>query len=315
MGRRAFTNPSKIESESERVRNRRRRRQERHQNLARQERLAHPGICVNNSAHDQVQPEDRSCSGLMHNSTTIPCTDGQGLPSLTSQLTETRHDAEQFAAYVSASPTLRLWSASQRVSPETCTPRGCTLESTRARTRLRIQRYRNRLHRLRIPPSLPSVACTDGLALDPLRKSNSGAIIDNHHSQSTDRAPDHPASIYRVEPDPQTHPERSRAGSSQYASGLIASDVDGNRNETLDSFDEALRHQDNELRSDFLDSHEAAYDQAFRIFFHSKCTLGSGENDFEVHEPEHTCSLRESIQYYKVAFLLLKNYRQKCIVS
>ncbi|KAF5723793.1 hypothetical protein FMUND_1476 [Fusarium mundagurra] len=333
MGRRAFTNPSKIESESERARNRRRRRRERLQHLARQERLAHPGISVNNSALDQVLPEDRPCSGLMHNSTTIPwsarqtapsapalalnlreeagcspsvrvnehppshptasdSTDGQALPSLTSQLTETRHDAEQFAAYVSASPTLRLRSAGQRVSPETCTPRGCTPESTRARTRLRVQRYRNRLHRLRIPPTLPSVACTDGLALDPLGESNSGATIDNHHSQSIARAPDPPASIYRVEADPQTHPERSCAGSSQYASGLIASDVDGNRNETLDSFIEALRHQDNELRSDFFDSHETAYDQAFRIFFHSKCKC---ENDFEVNEPEHACSLRESL--------------------
>ncbi|KAG7410355.1 hypothetical protein Forpi1262_v017599 [Fusarium oxysporum f. sp. raphani] len=139
MGRRAFTNPSKIESDSERARNRRRRRQERLQNLDRQERLAHPGTCVNNSAHDQVLPEDRSCGGLMHNSTAIPwsarqtapsapaldlnvreeagfspsvrvnerppshptasnSTNGQALPSLTSQLTEMRHDAEQFAA-------------------------------------------------------------------------------------------------------------------------------------------------------------------------------------------------------------------------
>lgn len=179
MGRRAFTNPSKIESESERARNRRRRRQDRHRNLA-QERLSHTGIRVNNSAHDQVLPEDRPCSGLMHNSTAIPwsarqiapsaptlalnvrdeagclpsvrvnehppshptasdSTNGQALPSLTSQLTETRHDAEHFVAYVSASPTLRLRSADQRVSPETCTPRGYTPESTRARTRLRFR--------------------------------------------------------------------------------------------------------------------------------------------------------------------------------
>jgi hypothetical protein len=86
-------------------------------------------------------------------------------------------------------------------------------ESTRARTRLRVQRYRNRLHRLRILLILPSVACTDRLALDPLRESNSGAIIDNHHSQSIARAPGPPASIYRVETDPPTHPECSRAGS------------------------------------------------------------------------------------------------------
>ncbi|SCO54461.1 uncharacterized protein FFNC_15525 [Fusarium fujikuroi] len=81
MGRRAFTNPSKTESDSERARNRRRRRQERLQNLDRQERLGHPGICVNNSAHDQVLPEDRSRSGLMHNSTTIPWSARQTAPS------------------------------------------------------------------------------------------------------------------------------------------------------------------------------------------------------------------------------------------
>ncbi|KAH7236688.1 hypothetical protein BKA59DRAFT_559814 [Fusarium tricinctum] len=335
MGRRAFTNPSKIESESERARNRRRRRQERLQHLARQERLAHPGISVNNSTFDQVLPEDRSCNGLMHSSTTIPwlacqtapsapasalnvreeagrsslvrvnehppsyptasdSTGGQALLLPTSQLTETRHNAEQFAAYVSASPTLRLQSAGQRVSPETCTPRRCTPDSVRARTRLRVQKYRDRLHRLRIPPTLPSVGCTDGLALDPSRESNSGTIIENHQSQSLARASGPSASIYRVEADPQTHPERSCACSSQHASGLVASDVDENRNETLDSFIEALRHQDNELRSGFFDSHETAYDQAFRIFFHSKCKC---ENDFEVNEPEYTCSLRESVQY------------------
>jgi hypothetical protein len=84
----------------------------------------------------------------------------------------------------------------------------------------------------------------------------------------------------------------------------------------LDGFIEALQHQDTESNPDFLDLHEIAYDQAFRIFFHSKCnctscrisekatewhiltrTLGSGENGFEVNEPEHTCSLRESVQY------------------
>ncbi|KAJ9419641.1 hypothetical protein QL093DRAFT_2101650 [Fusarium oxysporum] len=43
MGRRAFTNPSKIESETERARNCRRRQQQKHQNLARQERIAYPG--------------------------------------------------------------------------------------------------------------------------------------------------------------------------------------------------------------------------------------------------------------------------------
>jgi hypothetical protein len=115
---------------------------------------------------------------------------------------------------------------------------------------------------------------------------------------------------------PETYPARSCTGFSRYPSGPIASDVGGNRNETLDGFIEALQHQDTESNPDFLDLHEIAYDQAFRIFFHSKCnctscrisekatewhiltrTLGSGENGFEVNEPEHTCSLRESVQY------------------
>ncbi|KAH7190284.1 hypothetical protein BKA60DRAFT_547878 [Fusarium oxysporum] len=57
MGRRVFTNPSRIESDSKRARNRRRRQQQRRPNLARQERLAYPDIRVINSAHGQVLPE------------------------------------------------------------------------------------------------------------------------------------------------------------------------------------------------------------------------------------------------------------------
>ncbi|KNB06492.1 hypothetical protein FOXG_19690 [Fusarium oxysporum f. sp. lycopersici 4287] len=101
MGRRAFTNPSNIECESERARNRRRRRQERHQNLARQERLTHPGICINNSAFDQVLPKDRSCNGLMHNSTTIPWSARQTAPSAPALAFNVREEAE-------CSPSVRV---------------------------------------------------------------------------------------------------------------------------------------------------------------------------------------------------------------
>ncbi|KAH7464116.1 hypothetical protein FOMA001_g17989 [Fusarium oxysporum f. sp. matthiolae] len=355
MGRRAFTNPYKVESESERARNRRRRRQQKHRSLVRQECPAYPGFRVINSSHGQVPPEDGSRNGLMHTGTaiTLPVpqtvssapalainvraearpsvcvdehppsyptasdsTDGQAVPSLTGQPKETRHDAEQVAAHINPPPRLRSWFAGQLVSPETRTPRGCTPESTRALTRLRVQRYRNRMHRLRIPPTLPSVARADGLPSTPSRESNSGAMIDDHQSQSTTRASGPSASKRRVRADPQTCPARSCTGSSRYPSGPIASDVGGNRNEPLDGFIEALQHQDTESNPDFLDLHEIAYDQAFRIFFHSKCnctscrisekatewhiltrTLGLGENGFEVNEPEHTCSLRESVQY------------------
>ncbi|KPA35557.1 hypothetical protein FLAG1_11733, partial [Fusarium langsethiae] len=59
MGRRrAFRNPSKVESERERARNRRCRQQQRHQSLVRQEGSAYPGIRVINSVHGQVPPED-----------------------------------------------------------------------------------------------------------------------------------------------------------------------------------------------------------------------------------------------------------------
>ncbi|EWZ28887.1 uncharacterized protein FOBCDRAFT_228462 [Fusarium oxysporum Fo47] len=67
MGRRAFTNPSKIESESERARNRRCPQQQRHQSMVHQEYSAYPGsIRVINSVHGQVPPEDASCNGPMH---------------------------------------------------------------------------------------------------------------------------------------------------------------------------------------------------------------------------------------------------------
>ncbi|EXK76570.1 hypothetical protein FOQG_18690 [Fusarium oxysporum f. sp. raphani 54005] len=61
MGRRrAFRNPSKVESERERARNRRCRQRQRHQSLVRQEGSAYPGIRVINSVHGQVPPEDAS---------------------------------------------------------------------------------------------------------------------------------------------------------------------------------------------------------------------------------------------------------------
>ncbi|KAJ4019781.1 hypothetical protein NW761_014895 [Fusarium oxysporum] len=336
MGRRAFTNPYKVESESERARNRRRRQQQKHRSLVHQECPAYPGFRMINSSHGQVPPEDGSRNGLMHTGTaitlparqTVPSapalainvhaearpsvwvdehppfyptasdsTDGQAVPSLTGQPKETRHDAEQVAAHIDAPPRLRPWSAGQLVPPETRTPRGCTPESTRTLTRLRVQRYRNRMHRLRIPPTLPSVARTDGLPSTPSRESNSGAMIDDHQSQSITRASGPSASTRRVRADPQTCPARSCTGSSRYPSGPIASDVGGNR-KPLDGFIEALQHQDIESNPDFLDLHEIAYDQAFRIFFHSKCNC---ENGFEVNEPEHTCSLRESVQYLQTS--------------
>ncbi|KAI8710741.1 hypothetical protein NCS52_01533800 [Fusarium sp. LHS14.1] len=63
MGRRAFTNPSKIESQRERARNRRLRQQQRQQKLVRQECSTYSGVRVVNSTHDLVSPEDVSCNG------------------------------------------------------------------------------------------------------------------------------------------------------------------------------------------------------------------------------------------------------------
>lgn len=71
------------------------------------------------------------------------------------QLTGTGHSAEQVAAHIDAPPTRTFSPMRQATFLETRSPRGCTPESTRALTRLRGQKYRNRLHRLRIPPILP----------------------------------------------------------------------------------------------------------------------------------------------------------------
>ncbi|RSL77771.1 hypothetical protein CEP52_017691, partial [Fusarium oligoseptatum] len=94
---------------------------------------------------------------------------------------------------------------------------------------------------------------------------------------------------------PQTCPVCSCVGSSQRFSGPINPAVGRNHNEeTLGGFIEALRRQDAELSPDFLESHETAYDQAFRIFFNSRCHCARRS---EVNEPEHTHSLQESVQY------------------
>ncbi|EEU34796.1 uncharacterized protein NECHADRAFT_79762 [Fusarium vanettenii 77-13-4] len=93
---------------------------------------------------------------------------------------------------------------------------------------------------------------------------------------------------------PQTCPVCSYVGSSQRPSEPINPTAGQNHNETLGSFIEALRRQDAELSPDFLESHETAYDQAFRIFFNSRCHCARRS---EVNEPEHTHSLQESVQY------------------
>ncbi|KAH7186840.1 hypothetical protein DER44DRAFT_801769 [Fusarium oxysporum] len=83
MGRRrAFTNPSNVESERERARNRRCRQQQRHQSLVRQEGSAYPGIRVINSVHGQVPPEDASRNSLMHTGTATTLPAYQTVPQL-----------------------------------------------------------------------------------------------------------------------------------------------------------------------------------------------------------------------------------------
>ncbi|KAF4456422.1 hypothetical protein FALBO_15411, partial [Fusarium albosuccineum] len=304
MGRRAFTNPSKIESERERARNQYRRQQQRRQNLVRQECSTCPVIRVVNSIHGQMLPE-----GLVRNGTTIALPAHQSIPSaptsaitmleearpsgcsighspstacnttdiqvaspLTGQPAATRRGAEQVAAHIiDAPPTCRPWPRHQSASPGTGTPRGCTPQPTQALAQLRVQRYRNRLHRLRIPPTLPFIVRTEELPSTSPRESDLGTMIDCR-CRFVAGTPDHLASTRYVRTDPQPCPVCSGAESAQCSSGFTAPVVSGNRKETLDSFIDALRYQNTELSSDFLGSHETAYDHAFRIFFNSKCT-------------------------------------------
>ena len=309
MGRRAFTNPSKIESQRERARNRRLRQQQRQQKLVRQECSAYSGVRVVNSTHDLVSPEDVSCNGprpvgnpislptrqvvasaptsamtifggaippvclneqSLSHSTACYTPDARAAPSLSSQLTGTGHGAEQVAAHIDAPPTRRFSPIRQAAFPETRSPRGCTPESTRALTRLRVQKYRNRLHRLRIPPILPP------------RESDFLDTMINCRCQSTAGISGSSVSMCRFRANPQTCPVCSCVGSSQRFSGPINPAV-GRNHETLGSFIEALRRQDGELSPDFLESHETAYDQAFQIFFNSRCHCTSC-HVFEVNE-------------------------------
>jgi hypothetical protein len=361
MGRRAFTNPSKIESERERARNRYRRQQQRQQqrrqNLVRQECSTCPVVRVVNSIHGQMPPQDASCSGLVHNGTTIALpahqrvpsastsaitmleearpsvcsiehspsyptacdtTDIQVASSLTGQPAEMRRGAEQVAAHiVDAPPTRRPWPRHRSASPGTSTPQGCTPQSTRALTRLRVQRYRNRLHRLRIPPTLPSIVRTDESPPTSSPGGSGSGTMTDCRCRFVAGTPDHPASMRYARTHPQPCPVCScGASSSQCSSGSIVPTVDGNCKETLDSFINALRYQDTELSSDFLGSHETAYDHAFRNFFNPKCNCTSrrisseaterhilteipesGGHGSGVNEPEHTCSLQESVRY------------------
>ncbi|KAK2469520.1 hypothetical protein H9L39_18791 [Fusarium oxysporum f. sp. albedinis] len=88
-----------------------------------------PPVCLNE------QP-------LSH-STAYYTPDARAAPSLSSQLTGTGHGAEQVAAHIDAPPTRTFSPMRQAAFPETRSPRGCTPESTRALTRLRVQKYLN----------------------------------------------------------------------------------------------------------------------------------------------------------------------------
>ncbi|RTE68953.1 hypothetical protein BHE90_016670 [Fusarium euwallaceae] len=109
MGLRAFTNPSKIESERERARNRYRRQQQlqqqRRQNLVRQECSTCPVVRVVNSIHGQLSPHDTSRSGLVHNGTTIALPAQQRVPSAPTSAITILEEARPSVCSVEQSPS------------------------------------------------------------------------------------------------------------------------------------------------------------------------------------------------------------------
>ncbi|KAH6983819.1 hypothetical protein EDB80DRAFT_875320 [Ilyonectria destructans] len=149
---------------------------------------------------------------------------------------------------------------------------------TRELTRLRVQKYRNRLHRLRIP----AIIRTN----DP-----SFPVIRNCQGQSI---PGPSLSTPRSRANPQADPENLHTRTLERLADDVPPEGPQNSNATLERFIQALQVEDTRDDSDSLGPYRVAYDQVFRIFFSSICACS---RQLEVDEPEHTHTLQETVEY------------------
>ncbi|KAH6949415.1 hypothetical protein BKA56DRAFT_626373 [Ilyonectria sp. MPI-CAGE-AT-0026] len=186
----------------------------------------------------------------------------------TSRRIEIGDGMRQPTGLADTNPTCNSPPIRQEAHLEVGRPRTDFSMSTRELTRLRVQKYRNRLHRLGIPAIIPTN--------DP-----SFSVIRNCQGQSI---PGPSLSTPRSRANPQADPENARALEG------IADDVEDTRD-----------------NSGSLRPYRDAYDQVFRIFFSSICALimghtliellTTGSRELEVDEPEHTHTLQEAVQY------------------
>ncbi|KAG4277948.1 hypothetical protein FPRO04_14040 [Fusarium proliferatum] len=183
MGRRAVTNPNKIESERERARNRRFLKRQMQQTLVREECSGHRGVRMVDPTCNLVSLEDASRHNarpvsniagpsiyqvrvpifvsvstahgsavsaavldnrVSSNLTFRDATDPRVIPSFTNQPRHLQYGTEQAAGLSDVSPGLSL------------VPQTAPLEFARVLTRQRVRKFRDRLHRSRILPAISS---------------------------------------------------------------------------------------------------------------------------------------------------------------
>lgn len=131
--------------------------------------------------------------------------------------------------------------------------------STRELARLRVQKYRNRLHRLRIPAIIP----TNDPSFPAIRNCQGQSIPGPSPSTPCSRA------------NPQADPENLHARTLEGSGGDMFPEGAQNSNVTLKRFIQALQVEGTQDSSDSLESYRVAYDQVFRIFFSSICACMS----------------------------------------
>ncbi|KAG7403119.1 hypothetical protein Forpi1262_v018776 [Fusarium oxysporum f. sp. raphani] len=301
MGRRAVTNPNKIESERERARNRRFLKRQMQQTLVREEYSGHSGVrmvdptrnlvLVGDASRHHVGPDMNIISPSTHQVSipistpvsaahgsviTAPVLDNRAsccpticdaidpevIPSSSGQLIDIQNGTQQAAAPEDVN------------SAPLCVRRTAPLELTRALTRQRVREFRDRRHRSRIPPTIPST--------EP-RPSESS----NHHGPATTSTSVQCPFVF----------QQADVGSSSVESQDSLGDdttlpAAQPRNETLQSFINSLR-QNTGWTPEFLDPYKRAYDQIFKVFYSSKCNC---THRVEGNEAELADSLRERVE-------------------
>jgi hypothetical protein len=160
-------------------------------------------------------------------------------------------------------PTCNSPPIRQEAHLEAGRPRRDFSMSTRDLTRLRVQKYRDRQHRLRIPAIIPINDPSLSVIGNCQWQSIPGPSLSTSRSRSRSRA------------NPQADLENLHTRTLEGLADEVPPEGAQNSNATIERFIQALQVEDTRDNSNSLEPYQVAYDQVFRIFFSSICACMS----------------------------------------